>query len=203
MSELYCINYLTLSAMRDGIYKGLKLGRRWSRFLRRCEREADRGARTDAAAVVALENDLRRGVSPATVRQLLSVATSVQSPLPGFSPDDLIRRSDIQGNNTYTPLEDAVWRHFKRAMSEGTRGLEAVQDSIRDALREWGSRCFRHVQEHYLAEAGNAAQDVLRTAEAAIKAANCDEIAARLVSGEKPESAKRPALDPDENLLRK
>lgn len=186
--------------MRDGIYKGLKLGRRWSTLLKKCEREADRGARTETAALSALESDVRRGVSPATVQELSSIANSISSLLPGFSSHELRR---THTNAARTPLEDAVWRHFHRVTSEGLGGDEAVHHTLCDAAREWGTRRFRQVQEHYLAQAGNAAQDVLGAAERAISAVNCDEIAARLIRGEKPVRPKKSPVTLDENLLRR
>ena len=141
--------------MRDGIYKGLKLGRRWGTLLRRCEREADRDSRATTAALAALEGDLRRDVSSATVHELSSLATSALSHLPGFSPNDLVPRPEARGVSGQTPLEDLVWRHFRRVLSAGVRGEQAVNYAIRDALCEWRSRRLRHMQEHYLAQAGN------------------------------------------------
>jgi len=187
--------------MRDGIYKGLKLGRRWSTLLRRCEREADRGSRIETAALAALEGDLRRDVSLATVQELSSFASSFSSLLPGFSPNDLVRRSNGYMAVARTPFEDVVWRHLQRLTSDGVRGDEAVYHGVRDAVHEWGTRCLRHVTEHYLAEAGNEAQSVLRAAEGAIKAVNCDEIAARLIRGEKAARPKKHQIELDEDLL--
>jgi hypothetical protein len=189
--------------MRDGIYKGLKLGRRWSTPLKRCEREADRGSRTETAALAALEGDLRRDVSPATVQELSSAAMADSSLLPGFSPHDLSRQSDGGSRAVRTPFEDVVWRHFHRVLSAGARGDGAVHDSIRDALREWGTRRLRHVQEHYLAEAGNEAREVLDAAEGAINAVNCEEIATRLIRKENAARPQRPQLDLDEDLVGK
>ena len=189
--------------MRDGIYKGLTLGRRWGTLLRRCEREADRDSRARTAALAALEADLRRDVSSATVRKLLSVATSAASLLPGFSPHDLIRRSDLRNVARQTPLEDLLWRHFRRIISTGVSGHEAVHDSIRDTLRDWGTRRLRHVQEHYLAEAGNAAREVLDAVEGAISAIDYDEVAARLIRMEKAARPEQHPIDPDEDLLRR
>lgn len=108
--------------MRDGIYRGLKLGRRWSAFLRRCEREAHRGSRARTAALAALEGDLRRDVSPVTVRKFLSAPTSAASLLPGLSPHDPISRPLA----AHTPLEDILSRHFRRVISTGATGHDAV-----------------------------------------------------------------------------
>ena len=182
--------------MRDGIYKGLRLGRRWSTLLKLCEREADRDSRAKAAALAALEGDLRRDVLSATVQELLSVATSASSLLPGFSPHDLIRQSDVRNVAGQTPLEDVVRRHFHRVISTGVRGEQAVQDSLRDALREWGARRLRHVKERYLAEAGNEAREVLDAAERAIGAINDSDVAARLIRKEKAARPEKRQIDP-------
>ena len=191
----------SVTIMRDGIYKGLKLGRRWATLLRRCEREADRDSRARTAALAALEADLRRDVSSATVRKLLSVATSAPSLLPGFSPHDPIRHSDLPNVTRQTPFEDLLLRHFRRTISAGVRGPEAVHDSIRDALREWGTRRLRQAEEHYLPEAGNEAREVLDAMERAIGAIDYDAVAARLIRKEKPARPEQHPIDPDEDLL--
>ena len=191
----------TVITMRDGIYKGLKLGRRWRTLLKRCEREAERDLRARAAALAALDGDLRRDVSSATVRELLAVATSASSLLPGFSPHDLIRQSDDRSVTAQTPLEDVVWRHFDRVISGGARREKAVSDALRDALREWGTRRLRQVEEHYHGEAGAEAYDVLGAAERAIYEIDCQEVAARLIRKEKPARPETSHIDPDEDLI--
>ena len=187
--------------MRDGIYKGLKLGRRWRTLLRRCEREADRDSRARTAALAALEGDLRRDVSSATVRKFSSVATSAGSLLPGFSPHDLIRRSDLRSVAGQAPFEDLMSRNFRRIISTGVHGREAVHNSIRDALREWGTRRLRQAEEHYLSEAGNEARVVLDAVERAIGAIDYDEVSARLIRKEKAARPEQHPIDPDEDLL--
>lgn len=200
---LYIVQVLSdiVKHMRDGIYKGLKLGRRWSTLLRRCQREADRGSRTESAALAALEGDFRRDVSWATVRELSSVGTSAASLLPGFSPPRRVLQPGGRRLAGRTPFEDVVWRHFHRVISTGVRGEDAVHNGLRDALREWSTRRFRHVQEHYLTEAGNEAREVLDAAEGALKAVDCDEIAARLIRKEKAPRRERRQIDLDEDLL--
>ena len=186
-----------VTKMRDGIYKGLTLPRRWRTLLRRCEREADRGSRAGTAALAAVEGDLRSHVSPATVRTLLSLATSAAVPLPGFSTWG----SDLRNMAGQTPLADLLLRHFYRTLSTGARGPQVVHDSICDALREWGTRHLHHVEEHYIAHAGNHARDVLDAVRRAINAIDHDEVAARLMRTEKPPHPEKHPIDPDEDLL--
>jgi hypothetical protein len=57
------------------------------------------------------------------------------------------------------------------------------------------------VQEHYLAEAGNEAREVLDAAEGAMTAVNCNEVAARLIRKEKAARRERRQIDVDEDLL--
>jgi hypothetical protein len=57
------------------------------------------------------------------------------------------------------------------------------------------------VQEHYLAEAGNEAREVLDAAEGAINAVKCDEIAARLIRNENVARPLKRQIDLDEDLL--
>ena len=75
--------------MRDGIYKGLPVSRDWKRLLRWCEREADRGRATVAAAVLAIERDFHREVSRTLVVQLCEAADSARSMLPGLFEADV------------------------------------------------------------------------------------------------------------------
>ena len=187
--------------MRDGIYKGLKLDRRWRTLLRRCERPADRDSRAQPAALAALEREFRRDVSSATVRQFLLLADSAASLLPGFSPRDPIRRPRLRNVPGQTPLEDALSRHLRRILSTGVRGQEAVHNTLRDALREWGMRRSRQITEHCFAEAGNDAHNVTAAVEGAIRAIDCDDVAARLIRNEKAARPEKHPIDPDEDLL--
>jgi hypothetical protein len=182
--------------MRDGIYKGLKLARPWKTLLRRCERQADRGARTSTAAAAALDRELRHGLSPGLLRQLRVIADSRASLLPGFEPPLEI---DLP---SATPFDDAVRRHFQRVTSDGVRRHEAVREALSGAVQEWRGRCLRQVREHYISEAGTAAREVLSAAESALNGVNCVELADGLIRAEPPRDARTPPLSPDEDLRR-
>ncbi len=185
--------------MRDGIYKGLKMGRGWRSLLKHCEREADRGPRAQQAAVSALDRDLRRNVQAATLRGLRSIANDMSRFLPGLSPHDPRSSSDTPVNAS--PLEDTVWRHFRRVLSEGGQGDDAVRRAVRDALGEWKERCIRQVQEQCLSHPSRNTQKILAAAQDALNAANCDEISRRFVSGEKISKMARKQIDLDEDLV--
>lgn len=186
--------------MRDGIYKGLALGRPWKRLLRWCEREADRGARTENAAVHALEQDFRREVSADLIRELKVTAASLRSVLPGLFDADLAQYSTLM-NRDRTPFEDVLTRSFARNAMEGHVGQELERRAVADAVCEWKRRHLKLIQEYYLGEAGETgSRDVLSALRTALDLADADTIAARALRGEKPVRMPPRHVDADEDL---
>jgi hypothetical protein len=186
--------------MRDGIYKGLTLGRPWKRLLRWCEREADRGTRSESAAVNALERDFTREVSTDLIHRIQATAGSLNSLLPGLFSADLPQYASLT-NRDRTPFEDILTKCFARNATAGHFGAELEQRSVSDGISEWKRRHYKLIQEHYLAEAGEtASRDVLAAVRSALDSADVALIANRVLRGEKPSRVPLKRVDPDEDL---
>jgi hypothetical protein len=186
--------------MRDGIYKGLSLGRHWKRLLRWCEREADRGERTANAAEQALRSDLERQVSLGLIQDLRLRASALDSMLPGFFSADLINH-DALLDRERTPFEDIVLKGFARNASAGLAGNALVDRSFADAISEWKRRHLKSVQEHYMCEAGdNASRQVIAALKAALDAVDGADLAKSGLAGARPKKVVLKPVDPNEDL---
>ena len=186
--------------MRDGIYKGLSVRRDWKRLLLWCEREADRGRATEAAAVRAIERDLHREVSRGFIVELCAAAESARAMLPGLFEADVSQYLNMSERDR-TPFEDILTRSFARNAMAGQVGVDLVRHSFADGITEWNRRHHKLIRENYLAQAGeHASREVLSALNAALGSVSPDALAERVLQGESPTRTSRRAVDPDEDL---
>ncbi len=188
--------------MRDGIHKTLSQPRPWRGLLRSCAREAERGETAYRRAKKAIESDLATELTPGFIRRLVLRAAESETLLPSFKVfDDNSSSRDLAGENA--PLENLVLDHARRLERDGIHGARLANDAVEGALVEWMHRRMRHMTQHCLGEAGEAARPMLDAVRAAIAAQDFKAIVAARLAGDQPAAAaeKRP-INLDEDLAK-
>lgn len=186
--------------MRDGVYKDLPQPRPWRGLVRSCTREAERGAPARQRAERALVADLGTEITPGFLRQFRRRAEDSAALLPGMSSFDGIASSrDLGGENT--PLENLVVDHARRLERTRVTGDRLAHEALEAALADWTERRFRHLAQHCLTKAGEAARPTLEAAREALAAQDFGALARRRLAGERsPRGPTRRAVDLDEDL---
>jgi len=183
--------------MRDGLHKGLALGREWQGLAKSCEREAERGGTARERASDALAADTAKELPEDFIERLVKTAEDGASLLPSFSAFTE-EKSTRQPHSPKTPLQNEIWANAARLEADGESGRSLAHRAVEDALKDRGQRRLRQIEQHYTGEAA-----VSRAASAAINSVDVTAITGALLAGEplRPKRQRR-RIDLDEDLTR-
>lgn len=184
--------------MRDGLHRGLALGREWQGLAKACERESERGATARDKASDALAADTKREVTDSYIDKMVKAAENGAALLPTFTVFGG-HATEIEGRGSAnTPLQNEISANAARLEAEGERGSSIVHRAVQEALKDRGQRRARQIEQHY--EGGGP---VARAASVAINSIDVAGITEALLA-HKPLRPKRQRrhIDLDEDLTK-
>jgi hypothetical protein len=187
--------------VRDGLYRDLPLARAWRGLLKSCEREAERGQISRQKAGRALLADFKAQLSGGFVTRVRKEVERSASFLPifeGFALDTTAR--DLGGNNS--AFENEVLKSLRRLEHQGRRGTSLLVEAFGDAIRSWGDRQSRLIEQHCLTKAGAEAQPIVHGVRAALRDADVPAIVNAFICGKRLPRSGPGTIGLDDDLTR-
>jgi hypothetical protein len=185
--------------MRDDIHKSAPVPNQWRRLMRQCAREADRGARTAATAVVALLADAHQEFSSSFISGLSTVFERQQGEL--FTDRERLNSAvDLGGKGS--ALEEQVVECVNRKFDHEGRNHGAMLRAVEEVLSERIEARDRAMTGHWLKCGDAQARAAIQEMKSAIRTINIKDIAAQIIDQHRPltPNTSTAQLDLDEEL---
>jgi hypothetical protein len=171
--------------MTDGPYAPPSMNRQWNdaaRSFRLSAFEEESPARFRAA----LSADARREQVAEAVAFMKERLAEQEAGLFGASFQDTLNAAR---QRFQTPMALSVIDHCEQARRRGVDPQQAIQDGVAGALRERGRDRCNSIEHHTMQEAGvRASQEVQRRCESTLRQENWNELAAEVMSEDRPAS---------------
>jgi hypothetical protein len=185
--------------MRDDIHKSAPVTRAWQRFMKQCNREADRKERAAKSAYQAISSDCRKELSPKFLSNITQQRD--QRPLFGSAAGEI--HSSRDGKDNVHVLEKEVMAHLQRREACGQDAATAIEGALCDAIKGRLGSSLVAAKGHWKKHGGRGADVPIDAAKKIIAAVPVNELAKELLSGDsnlKSKRRPRKGVDLDEDL---